>query len=38
MRGVSVARALLWGVVYAAIVVAVVIAGGGGQAFIYQGF
>jgi hypothetical protein len=38
MRRVSVARALLWGMVYAAIVVGVVIAGGGGPAFIYQGF
>jgi hypothetical protein len=37
MRGVSLPRALLWGIVYAAIIVGVVITGGG-QAFIYQGF
>lgn len=34
----SLVRAALWGIVYAAIVVAVVIVGGGGPAFIYQGF
>jgi len=38
VRGVTVARALLWGVVYAAIVVGVVILGRGGPSFIYQGF
>ena len=38
MHGVNLSRALLWGIVYAAIVVGVVIVGGGGQVFIYQGF
>ena len=37
MRGVTVARTLVWGVVYAAIVVGVVILGRG-PSFIYQGF
>ena len=34
----TVARALVWGVVYAAIVVGVVVFGRGGPSFIYQGF
>jgi probable biosynthetic protein (TIGR04098 family) len=38
MRGVTLARALLWGVVYAVIVVGVVVLGRGGPSFIYQGF
>jgi hypothetical protein len=35
---VNLARTLLWGIFYAAIVVGVVIVGGGGPAFVYQGF